>query len=126
MDINSGNYKDLRVWQKSILLTNLIYDITLKFPKEEIYGLASQLRRCAVSVPSNIAEGSVRTTKKDFANFIGIARGSLAEIETQLIIAQNRNYISEIEYKNIDELTIDISKMLLGLHRSLKRTTIND
>ena len=89
-------HHDLNVWKKAISLVTLIYKYTANFPKEEVYGLTSQIRRCAVSIPSNIAEGSARTTKKDYAHFLAIALGSIAELETQLIISKNLSYLSEI------------------------------
>lgn len=82
-------YQKLHIWGKAMLLAKKIYVITSQFPKQEIYGMTSQMRRAAVSIPSNIAEGSQRGTNKDFANFIGIARGSLAELETQFILARD-------------------------------------
>ncbi len=87
-------HKDLDVWKKSILLVTLIYDVTKGFPNEEMYGLTNQIRRSAVSVPSNIAEGSARQGDKEFAHFLYISLGSLSELETQLIIANNLNYLS--------------------------------
>ena len=114
------NYRDLDVWKKAMLVTNLIYDYTQFFPKEEIFGLSNQMRRAAVSIPSNIAEGSIRGTKPEFARFIGIARGSLAELETQIMIGKDRKYITKIQYDELMVLAEDISKMLLGLLRSLK------
>ena len=81
-------HRDLDVWKKSIDLVTLIYKYTAEYPKDEVYGLTSQIRRCAVSIPSNIAEGSARTTRKDFSHFLAIALGSVAELETQLIISR--------------------------------------
>ena len=86
-------HRDLDVWKKSIDLVTLIYKYTAEYPKDEIYGLISQIRRCAMSIPSNIAEGSARTTKKDFSHFLSISLGSVAELETQLIISRNLNYL---------------------------------
>lgn len=86
-----SGYKDLIVWQKAIKLVILIYDLTKAFPQNEIYGITSQMRRSSVSIPSNIAEGSKRRTKKDFEHFLSIALGSAAELETQLIISENLN-----------------------------------
>ncbi len=114
------SYKDLEVWKKAMLLTNLIYDCTQQFPKEELFGLSCQMRRAVVSIPSNIAEGSIRGTKPEFSRFINIARGSLAELETQMIISHDRRYITKSHYDEIMVLVEDISKMLLGLLRSLK------
>ena len=114
-------HHDLNVWQKAISLVTLIYEHTAGFPKKEIYGLTSQIRRCAVSIPSNIAEGSARTTKKDFAYFLAIALGSIAELETQLIISKNLNYLSETVLNElIDELK-SIRKMTLGLRKSINK-----
>src|SRR5581483_3446529 len=92
------NFEDLKVWQKAILLADHIYDVTTYFPKEEMFGLTKQMRNSAVSIPSNIAEGSARGTRKDFAQFISIARGSLAELQTQLVIARNRRFIEVAAY----------------------------
>ncbi len=83
-----GGYQELKVWQTGIEITKAAYKLTSKFPKEERYGLISQIRRCAVSIPSNIAEGHSRESKRELARFASIARGSLAELETQLIIAK--------------------------------------
>ena len=114
-----NSYKDLIAWQKAILLAGFIYDVSDLFPKHELYGLASQLRRAAVSVPSNIAEGSVRGNK-EFLYFINIARGSLAEIETQLLIAKNRNYIDDDKLSKLEAQTNELSRILMGLLKSLK------
>src|SRR5436305_9813990 len=94
----SRSYRDLIAWQKAMDMVAGIYQLTLKFPKEELYVLTSQLRRCAVSVPSNIAEGQGRGSPQEFKHFISIAMGSLTEIETQLLIAQRLSYISEAEW----------------------------
>ena len=90
----SASYRDLRVWQCSMKLVVSVYTITQCFPKQELYGLISQLRRAAVSVPSNIAEGKGRLTDRDRAHFFSQARGSLLELETQILIAQELQYIS--------------------------------
>jgi len=89
-------HKDLDVWKKSIALVTKIYQITGTFPKEEMFGLTNQIRRCAVSIPSNIAEGSARVYQKEFIRFLHISLGSQQELETQFIIAKNLNYITEI------------------------------
>jgi four helix bundle protein len=110
MDDNkkANDYRDLLVWQKGLGLTKQIYQLTQSLPNEERYGLTSQIRRAAVSVPSNIAEGQARSGKKEFIHFLYVARGSLAEIDTQCIIAKDLGYISQNQhmdiYKNIDEL----------------------
>jgi len=110
-------YQELEVWKKSIDLSERIYELTKSFPKEEKYGLKSQMRRSSVSVPSNIAEGAGRNTKGEFRQFLGIAVGSLFELETQLLLAERFKYIREInqELENIESL----KKMLSGLQRSL-------
>ena len=89
------SYRDLIAWNKAMELVTEIYRVTHNFPKEELFGLMSQLRRAAVSIPSNIAEGKGRLSKGEFRQFLGNARGSLAELETQILIAQNLNYFVE-------------------------------
>jgi len=88
------SYRELNVWQLSMELADSIYDITAEFPKSEVHGLSSQMRRCAVSIPSNIAEGSARQGTKELLQFISIAQGSLAELETQLILSERRKYLT--------------------------------
>lgn len=105
-----NSYRDLVVWQKSMELTKQTYTITKDFPKEEVYGLTSQIRRCAVSIPSNIAEGRGRNSDKEFVRFLQISLGSLYELQTQLELALSFNYINNIEY--ILELSLEIEKML--------------
>ncbi len=117
-----NNYKELKVWQKSVDLAVRIYGVTNSFPKEELYGLTSQLRRCAVSVPSNIAEGAGRNTKKDFNNFLGISNGSMCELDTQLIIAQRINFINASALESLQSDIIEIQKMNWSLKRSLNLT----
>lgn len=108
-------HKDLEVWQKSMYFVTDIYLKTNSFPKEESYGLTSQLRRCAVSIPSNIAEGSARQSNKEYIQFLYISLGSLMELDTQLIIAKNINFISEESLKELQEQIEQIGKMLNGL-----------
>jgi len=110
MEIKS--YKDLIVWQKSIDLTIKVYKITNNFPKEEIYGLTSQMRRSSVSIASNIAEGRNRGTRKDFSQFLRISLGSCSELQTQIEIAKRLNLIKNTDYQEVDSLTIEITKML--------------
>ena len=86
------NHKDLEAWKQAIFLVEEVYKISATFPKQETYGLTSQLRRAAVSIPSNISEGAARNGRKEYSNFLGISLGSLAELETQLIIASRLNY----------------------------------
>ncbi|HEY9586335.1 MAG TPA: four helix bundle protein [Candidatus Paceibacterota bacterium] len=112
-------YKDLVVWQKSIELVSDIYKITKNFPKEEIFGITSQMRRAAISISSNIAEGSGRGTGKDFVHFLIISIGSALELETQIEIAFRLQLINELNYNRITSLLTEIIKMLRGLIRSL-------
>lgn len=113
-----SSFRDLDVWKKSMELSVDIYRITQSFPSTELYGLTSQLRRAAVSVASNIAEGSGRHSTKEFLQFLNIANGSLAEIETHLELAYRLNYIQSIELQpNINH----IRSMIFGLIRSLRK-----
>lgn len=115
-----AHFKELIVWQKSINLVTEIYRITEKFPLNEIYELTSQLRRASVSVPSNIAEGNTRRSKADYLQFLRIARGSCSEIETQIIISKNLDFIDDNTFETLSFNTIEIYKMLNGLINSLK------
>ncbi|HKS80684.1 MAG TPA: four helix bundle protein [Candidatus Acidoferrales bacterium] len=118
-DSKPRHYKDLLVWQKGILLTKLIYKLTAAFPSEERYGLTAQLRRAAVSVPSNIAEGQARHGTKEFLLFLSHAEGPLAEVETQLIVTVELGFAQQSDVapalKEVDE----IQKMLVALKRKL-------
>ncbi|WP_441556992.1 four helix bundle protein [Chryseobacterium sp. 2TAF14] len=108
-------HKDLEVWQKAIAFVTDIYNQTANFPKEEMYGLVSQLRRSAVSIPSNIAEGAARQSNKEYIQFLYVALGSLMELDTQLIIAKNINFISEESLIELQLKMEEIGKMLNGL-----------
>lgn len=109
----AGNgYKDLKVWQKSLEIAVLVYHVTQKFPQEERYGIISQMRRSAVSLPSNIAEGSKRGTQKDFKQFLRIALGSGAELETQFEISRRLGFLNESEYNDVTSKLEEIMKML--------------
>ncbi len=114
------NFKNLKVWQKGIELVKNIYKSTKEFPKEELYGLTSQMRRSAISVPSNIAEGSGRGTDKDFNRFLDIALGSSYELETQIIIAFELEFISEQDFNDLSMKINEEQKMIAGLQKSLK------
>ena len=109
------DYKKLNVWEKSYELGKHIYTISNTFPKEEIYGLTSQLRRSAISIPSNIAEGSRRSTEKDYKSFLHIAYGSCAELEVQILFAKDFGYISIEACNQLLEKTSEISRMLNAL-----------
>jgi len=108
-------YKDLVAWQKAMDLITEIYRVTRKFPKDELFGLTSQLRRAAVSIPSNIAEGQGHLSKGDFRRFLGHARGSLSELETQILIAQNLNYLNKDEANQFLDLIAEVGRILNGL-----------
>ena len=110
-------HKDLDVWKKSVDFVVNIYRITSKFPKEEIYGITSQIRRASVSIPSNSAEGAGRNSDKEFLYFLSIALGSIAEIDTQLLISKKLNFMAELEYENSLIDLIEIRKMILGLRK---------
>jgi four helix bundle protein len=113
-------YKDLQIWQRAMDLVRNVYTLTEKLPQHEQYGLTSQIRRCSVAVPSNIAEGSGRGSQKDFAQFLRIARGSLYELDTQLLLMENLFKESTAkEREEIDELI----KMTTSLIKSLMKTT---
>ena len=114
-----ASYKDLIAWQKAIELVDVIYDLTETSPQRELYGLANQLRRAAVSVPSNIAEGQTHFTRPDFKRFLRTAKGSLAEIETQLIIAASRKYISKESLDSVLKQVDELSRIISGLIASL-------
>lgn len=110
-------HKDLEVWKESIQFVTQIYIATDEFPKTELFGLTNQIRRSVVSIPSNIAEGCARSSSKDIARFIDIALGSIAELETQLIISQNLGYLANTkellsELKKINALTVGLKKYL--------------
>ena len=115
------NYRELIVWQKAMDLAVLVYRVTAGFPKEEIYGLRSQMRRAAVSIPSNIAEGQGRRTTDDFLRFLSVANGSLRELETQTLIAKRLTYISEEECSEILDLAAEVGRLRNGLVGSLER-----
>jgi four helix bundle protein len=114
-----SSYKDLIVWQKSMDLVSSIYDLTDLFPKKEMYCLSDQMRRCSISIPSNIAEGSRRGSKADFRKFLYYSYGSGAELETQLEISRRRMYGELKKYKEMNACLNEIMRMLNGLIRSL-------
>lgn len=116
-----SSYKELTVWQKSYQLTLEIYAATKKFPKEELFGLVSQIRRCSVSIPSNIAEGNGRFGKKEHIQFIRIAFGSGSELETQLLLSKDLKYISEIDYEKLNLLLSEVMRMLNKMLASLSK-----
>lgn len=115
-----NSYKDLIVWQKSIDLVTEIYKITELFPESELYGIVSQMRRAAVSIPSNIAEGRKRSTRKDFRQFLIIAYASASELETQIEISKRLNFLKIDKYAKADSLLLEVLKMLNKMTCSLK------
>ena len=117
-----NSHKDLIVWQKAMDLVDTVYDIAEKFPVRENYGLFTQLTRAIVSVPANIAEGRARSTAKDFANFLTIARSSLMEAETLMMVAVRRKYVSETAASQAFSQIVEVSKMLSGLRSRITST----
>ncbi len=120
--MSKSSYKDLIAWQKAMGLVTAVYDVTEKFPSHEQFGLISQLRRAAVSVPSNIAEGKDHYSNRDFVRFLRHARGSLAEIETQILIAAQRQYLPPAAATRLTEQTAELGRILSGLINSLQRS----
>lgn len=114
------SYKDLVVWQKSVELVAVIYALTEKFPQAEIYGLTSQMRRAAVSIPSNIAEGRRRGSRKDFRQFLLVAYSSGAELETQLEITRRLPFGKNLDYSGANSLLLEVMKMLNKMLSTLK------
>ena len=123
---NKKGFRQLEVWKLSMRLTDKIYDLTEKFPIDQRYGLSSQMQRCAVSIPSNIAEGCAKASKKEFIQFLYIVRGSLAELETQMILSFARKYIEKEIYKEICLIIESINKMLGKLIKSQKQPSTHD
>ncbi|MEY3499181.1 MAG: hypothetical protein RL308_850 [Bacteroidota bacterium] len=114
-------YNKLEVWVEARKLTNLVYDLSKVFPKEEIYGLTNQMRRCSVSIPSNIAEGCGRQTAKDIINFLHISRGSLYELETQCYVALDQKYIDENNFNIVFNQMQSCKKLLNGFINYYKK-----
>ncbi|MBI2517638.1 MAG: four helix bundle protein [Opitutae bacterium] len=115
------NFEKLDAWHKAVALADLVYRITRGFPSEERFGLTNQLRRAAVSVSSNLAEGCSRSSKQDFARFVEIATGSAFEVASQAVIAQRQNYLDETDFKLLQDSALEITRMLSGLRQSLLR-----
>ena len=114
-------YRDLIVWQRSMILVEEIYAMSKSFPKDELYGLTSQLRRSAISIPSNIAEGEGRKSENEFKRFLYIAKGSLCELETQVIIAEKLNYLNSKQLNFILSLSDEIGRLVSGLISSISK-----
>lgn len=114
------SYRDLIAWRRAMDLVTQVYSSTRAFPRDELYGLTNQLRRAAVSVPSNIAEGQARFSRKEFHQFLSHARGSLAELETQIAIAQNLEYLSPQQARPLIDKASELNKILNGLIASIR------
>ena len=115
------SYRDLKVWQLAIELVERVYRLTLSFPRQEVYGLSSQMQRAAVSIASNLAEGHARDSTKEFLRHVSNAMGSLAELETQYTIATRLGYVAPPAIENFDDTCQELGRMLRGLQKSLKR-----
>jgi four helix bundle protein len=113
-------FRDLLIWQKAMVLVTNCYKTTNSFPKEEQFGLTSQIKRCSVSIPSNIAEGFGRGTNKEYYRFLNIAMGSLFEFQTQIEIAYNLGYISEVDFNSIYEDSREVERMLSSFMNKIK------
>jgi four helix bundle protein len=117
--MSTSNYKQLRVWQSGMELIRQVYRLTGNFPKQELFGLSSQIQRAAVSIPANVAEGHTRGSTKDFLRFVTISHGSLAELETMLLVALDLQYINSKDYEQLAILCDSTGKMLGALRRAL-------
>jgi len=117
------SYRDLTAWQRGMDLVVEVYKLTRCFPREEIYGLVNQLRRAAVSIPSNIAEGQGRGAGKEFVHFLRIARGSAQEVETQLVIAERLGFVTSDQTKTTLGLADEVCRLIMGLSRSLSESS---
>ncbi|WP_448530586.1 four helix bundle protein [Raineya sp.] len=115
------NYKELKVWQKSMNLVTRVYQLTENFPSDEKFGLVSQIRRSAISIPSNIAEGAGRNTTKDFVHFLSVANASCCELNTQLIITQNLLYIESTSLTQLEKDIDEIQKMIFNLKKVMQK-----
>ena len=120
-----SSYRDLIVWQKAMDMTESLYRIVKKLPKEETYALSDQMRRAAISIPSNIAEGFGRNSKKEYLQFLYIANGSVCELETQLMLCVRVNYLKENEIQSILSLLSEIGKIIMTITKKLSSDTFN-
>jgi len=115
------SYKELDVWEKGIEIVDRIYEITADFPQSQLYGLTSQMQRAAISIPSNIAEGFARGHTAEYKQFLRVALSSCAELDTQLVIARRRNYVTEAEYLELQKNLDHESRMIMNLIKSLSK-----
>jgi four helix bundle protein len=120
-----ATHKDLNVWKKSMNLVVLIYKLTGQFPKEELFGLTSQMRRAAVSIPSNIAEGHGRHSERELIRFLYISLGSASELETQILLSYKLDFLNEEGFNQLNELNNEVLKMLASLIRSKNSELVN-
>lgn len=118
-------FRDLLVWQRAMEIAKMVYRVTKNFPKEEMFGLTSQMRRAAVSIPSNVAEGQGRLSDKAFSLFLGHARGSLFELETQAELAESFGYLNKNQFDELLASTNELGRMLNGLLNSMKDAKID-
>lgn len=118
-DDSCSSYRDLKVWQRAIELSIALYRFTADFPREELYGLSSQLRRAGVSIASNIAEGWGRSSSGEYKHFIGIARGSNFEVQTQIVIARSLGLGATEKLQTAEDLSVEVGKMLVALMKRL-------
>ncbi|MFN0279254.1 MAG: four helix bundle protein [Pyrinomonadaceae bacterium] len=115
------SYRDLIAWQKAMELVRMVYDLTKKFPKEELFGLTLQIRKAVVSVPSNVSEGQGRRSTKEFRRHLSIAYGSLMETETQIMVAEMQSYITSSESNEVLEKAAEVGRLINGLDASLEQ-----
>ncbi len=120
-EVRFKSYRDLEVWQLAMAFARQIYEVTGSFPGDERFGLINQMRRAAVSIPSNIAEGQARSSTAEFQRFIAIAMGSVAELETQVLLSQDLGFLNQDQQQQLMPKLDQIGKMLRGLYRSLDR-----
>src|SRR5687768_474751 len=114
------DFRDLLVWQKSHSLTLAVYKVSAQFPKSELYGLTSQMRRASASIPANIAEGCGKESDADFCRYIQIAMGSASEVDYHLILARDLGFLTESDYQQLNDQTQEIKRMLIGFIKKLK------
>jgi four helix bundle protein len=115
------NFRDLQVWQKAHQLTVLAYSVTCKFPREEVYGLTSQIRRCAASVAANIAEGCGKRGNAEFQRFLGISTGSASELEYHFLLAHDLKLLDESDYERLNDAVVEVKRMLASLVRKVEQ-----
>lgn len=114
------SYKELIVWQKSMELVRTVYSLTDQFPKNELFGLTSQMQRAAVAIPSNIAEGYLRGHRKEYIQFLSVSLASAAELETQILICKSLNKFNNLDFSKADLLLVEVMKMLFVMIRRMK------